>query len=235
MALSVGPGEAVVFDTGDDVELVDGCLERLGIREVPLLVLSHDHSDHVDGAPGVLRHRRVPAALAPAGFEDTAVGRLLAEEGVELLAAERGQTFKVGSWTLRVLWPRPGYAGTVNDTSVVIRADGTHLSALFTGDIEVPAQGELLRGPDSELLAVTVLNTPHHGSGTQDPDFLAATRARVSVTSVGADNPYGHPAPFTRNILERIAPVNARTDTDGDVAVLEDPVRVVSRGPVPGR
>lgn len=235
LALSVGPGEAVVFDTGEDPEPVDGCLERLGIREVPLLVLSHDHSDHVDGASGVLRHRRVPAALAPAGFEDTAVGRLLVAEGVQLLTAERGQTLKVGPWTLRVLWPRPGYVGTVNDTSVVVRADGTHLSALLTGDIEVPAQGELLRGPDAALLEVTVLNTPHHGSGTQDPAFLAATRARVSVTSVGADNPYGHPAPFTQNILERVAPVNARTDRDGDVAVLDDPVRVVSRGPAPDR
>ena len=235
LVLSAGGGAAVVFDTGDDPERVDGCLERLGVREVPLLVLSHDHSDHVDGASGVLRHRRVPVVLAPAGFEGTAVGRLLAEEGVEVLTAERGQTFEVEAWTLRVLWPRPGYVGTVNDTSVVLRVDGTHLSALLTGDIEVPAQGELVRGPDSALLAVTVLNTPHHGSGTQDPAFLAATRARVSVTSVGADNPYGHPAPFTQNILERVARVNARTDRDGDVAVLDDPVRVVSRGPAPDR
>lgn len=235
LVLSAGGGAAVVFDAGDDPERVDGCLERLGVREVPLLVLSHDHSDHVDGASGVLRHRRVPVALAPAGFEGTAVGRLLAEEGVEVLTAERGQTFEVDAWTLRVLWPRPGYVGTVNDTSVVIRADGTHLSALLTGDIEVPAQGELVRGPDAALLAVTVLNTPHHGSGTQDPAFLTATRARVSVTSVGADNPYGHPAPFTQNILERVARVNARTDRDGDVAVLDDPVRVVSRGPAPDR
>ncbi|MBR8744900.1 ComEC/Rec2 family competence protein [Nocardiopsis sp. MG754419] len=233
--LSTGRGEAVVFDTGDDPDLVDGCLERLGVREIPLLVLSHDHADHVDGTPGVLRHRRVGAALAPVGFADTPVGRLLAEEGVQPAVAERGQSFTVGTWTLRVLWPRAGYQGTVNDTSVVIRADDTHMSVLLTGDIEEPAQGELLRGPDAPLLAVTVLTTPHHGAGTQDPGFLAATGARVSVTSVGEGNPYGHPAPFTQNILERVARVNARTDRDGDVAVLDAPVRVISRGPAPDR
>ena len=235
LVLSTGPREAVVYDTGDDPGAVDGCLDRLGVREVPLLVLSHDHADHVDGTPGVLRHRRVMSVLAPEGFDSTPVGRLLAREGVELTVAERGLLFRVGPWALRVLWPRAGYVGSVNDTSVVIRADGPHLSVLLTGDIEEPAQGELLRGPDAALLAVTVLNTPHHGAGTQDPAFLKATGALVSVTSVGADNPYGHPAPFTQNILERVARVNARTDRDGDVALLDSPVRVISRGPAPGR
>lgn len=233
--LSAGRGEAVVFDTGDDPGAVDGCLERLGVRGVPLLVLSHDHADHVDGAPGVLRHRRVSAALAPAGFEESAVGRLIAEEGVGLTTAERGQRFRVGPWALRVLWPEPGYAGSVNDTSVVIRADGPEMSVLLTGDIEEEAQGELLRGPEAELLAVTVLTTPHHGAGTQDPAFLAATGAAVSVTSAGRGNTYGHPAPFTMGVLEQVAQVNARTDLDGDVAVLGGPVRVATRGPEPDR
>ena len=235
LVLSTGPGEAVVYDTGDDPGVVDGCLSRLGVRDVPLLVLSHDHADHVDGTPGVLRHRRVTSVLAPEGFDSTPVGRLLLREGAELTVAERGRSLRVGPWALRVLWPRAGYAGSVNDASVVVRADGPHLSILLTGDIEEPAQGELLRGPDAALLAVTVLNTPHHGAGTQEPAFLEATGALVSVTSVGSDNPYGHPAPSTQGILERVARVNARTDRDGDVAVLDSPVRVVSRGPVPDR
>ncbi len=231
--LSSGRGEAVVFDTGADPELVDDCLDRLGVREVPLLVLSHDHSDHVDGAPGVLRHRRVSAALAPAGFEEGPVGRLLAEEGVGLTVAERGQQFRVGPWLLRVLWPEAGFVGSVNDTSVVVRADGPEMSVLLTGDIEEEAQGALLRGPEPELLSVTVLTTPHHGAGTQDPAFLSATGAAVSVTSAGRENPYGHPAPFTVGVLEGVARVNARTDLDGDVAVLGGPVRVAVRGPDP--
>ncbi|GAB3710954.1 ComEC/Rec2 family competence protein [Nocardiopsis oceani] len=231
--LSSGRGEAVVFDTGIEPGPVDGCLDRLGVTEVPLLVLSHDHADHVDGTPGVLRHRTVSAALAPAGFDTSSVGRLLTAEGVGLVVAERGQEFRVGPWLLRVLWPDAGFVGSVNDASVVIRADGPEMSVLLTGDIEEEAQGELLDGPEPELLSVTVLTTPHHGAGTQVPEFLTATEAKVSVTSVGADNPYGHPAPFTSGVLEEVAQVNARTDLDGDVAVLGGPVRVVGRGPDP--
>ncbi len=233
--LSTGPGSAVVADTGEDPEMVDDCLARLGVREVPLLVLSHDHADHVDGTPGVLRHRRVGAALAPPGFGASATGRLLAGAGVELLEAERGQRLRVGPWLLRVLWPEPGFTGSVNDASVVVRADGRALTVLLTGDIEEEAQRRLLEGPDADLLPVTVLAVPHHGAGTQVPAFLEATDPVVSVTPVGADNDYGHPAPFTWNVLERVARVNLRTDRDGDVAVLDGdgsgPGAAVVRGP----
>ncbi|ADH66132.1 ComEC/Rec2 family competence protein [Nocardiopsis dassonvillei] len=237
--LSAGPGSAVVADTGEDPDRVDDCLGRLGVREVALLILSHDHADHVDGTPGVLRHRSVGAALAPPGFGESGTGRLLAEAGVRLLEAARGQRLRVGPWLLRVLWPEPGFTGSVNDSSVVVRADGTALTVLLTGDIEEEAQGRLLEGPNADLLRVTVLAVPHHGAGSQEPAFLEATDPVVSVTSVGADNTYGHPAPFTWNILERVARVNLRTDRDGDVAVLDGggsgPGQAVVRGPDPAR
>ena len=47
------------------------CLDRLGIRRVPLLIITHFHADHVAGLAGVLRHRRVGqlwlSPLAPPG------------------------------------------------------------------------------------------------------------------------------------------------------------------------
>ncbi|MCY9782702.1 ComEC/Rec2 family competence protein [Nocardiopsis sp. EMB25] len=237
--LSAGDGAAVVADTGEDPAVIDDCLHRLGVREVPLLVLSHDHADHVDGTPGVLRHRRVDAALAPSGFDGTATGRLLTESDVDLWEGERGRSFRVGPWLLRVLWPPPGHSGSVNDGSVVVRADGATMSVLLTGDIEEEAQARLLTAPGADLLPVTVLTAPHHGAGTQDPDFLAATDPVVTVTSVGADNPYGHPSPYTWALLERLGRINLRTDRDGDVAVLggtgSGPVRAVVRGPGPRR
>ena len=41
LALSVGPAEAVVVDTGPDPAKADRCLRLLGVRKVPLLVLTH--------------------------------------------------------------------------------------------------------------------------------------------------------------------------------------------------
>src|SRR3954447_7262315 len=62
LVLNTGlPHTAVVVDAGPDPRLIDRCLTGLGIRRVPLVVLTHFHADHVDGLPGVLSGRRVDA------------------------------------------------------------------------------------------------------------------------------------------------------------------------------
>ena len=59
LVLSTGePGTAIVVDTGPEPGLVDGCLARLGIGTIALLILTHLHADHVDGLPGALRRPR---------------------------------------------------------------------------------------------------------------------------------------------------------------------------------
>ena len=55
VVLPVTAGRAVVVDAGPGPSGVDGCLRRLGVREVPLLVVSHFHADHVGGIAGVFR------------------------------------------------------------------------------------------------------------------------------------------------------------------------------------
>ena len=65
-----------------------------------------------------------------------------------------------------------------------------------------------------------MLKVPHHGSGDADPEFLAASGARVALISVGADNTYGHP---TRRLLTWLARAGMRvhrTDREGDLAVV---------------
>ena len=45
-------GSAVVVDAGPDPDLVDDCLDRLEIEDVPLAVITHFHADHVNGVEG---------------------------------------------------------------------------------------------------------------------------------------------------------------------------------------
>ena len=88
-------------------------------------------------------------------------------------------------------------------------------TVLLTGDVEPEAQRDLLaRGVD---VRADVLKTPHHGSDAQEPAFLDAVGAAVSLTSVGADNTYGHPSDRT---LSAAAPWAYRTDLQGDLALV---------------
>jgi len=72
----------------------------------------------------------------------------------------------------------------------------------------------------------------HHGSASQDPDLVRGTDARLAVISVGPDNDYGHPAPSLLALLREARMQVARTDRDGDVAVVvrDGALRVVRRG-----
>jgi len=199
LVLRAGPGSAVVVDAGPASEPVDTCLDRLGVAQVPLLVLTHPHADHVDGRPGV-REGRVVGATETSGTAPYAVTR------------------SVGDLTLQVLWPPPGAApANPNDASVVLLAEVRGVRLLLTGDVEPESQAALDRAwPD---LAVDVLKVPHHGSRYQDHDWLGGLGARVAVVSVGADNDYGHPSAETLEPLESAGMLVARTDLDGDVAV----------------
>ncbi len=199
LVLRAGPGSGVVVDAGPEPRLVDGCLDRLGIEQVPLLVLTHPHADHVDGEAGVRSGREV-----------------LVEEGSG--SAPYGSTRRIGDLTLQVLWPPPGaLPANPNDASVVLLAEVRGVRLLLTGDVEPESQAALDRAwPD---LAADILKVPHHGSRYQDLDWLLGLGARVAVVSAGVDNDYGHPSSDTLGPLEQAGLEVLRTDLDGDVAV----------------
>ncbi len=106
-----------------------------------------------------------------------------------------------------------------NDASVVllVEVDGARL--LLTGDIEPPAQAGLGRAVAD--LRVDVLKVPHHGSRAQDMEFLTSLGARVALVPVGKDNGYGHPAPELLAALTEGGTRVLRTDTSGDLAVVQ--------------
>ncbi|MDS1271166.1 ComEC/Rec2 family competence protein [Lipingzhangella sp. LS1_29] len=224
LVLSAGRAGAVVVDAGPDPVTMQRCLRELRVWEVGLLVVTHDHADHTGGVNGVLRHREVTTGLAPPGFASSPTGQLLQRGGVDLHEARPGQRARVGPWRLDVLWPEPEHAPSVNDESVVVRAEWSDpvqpgVTVLLTGDVEEPAQ-QVLVDRRTPQLDVDVLKTPHHGAGTQVPEFLAATRPRLTVTSLGANNPHGHPTPETWAQLTQLTERNYRTDLHGDIAIV---------------
>lgn len=229
LAISVAPRTAIVVDAGPDPDLVDRCLDRLHVTAVPLIVLTHFHADHAAGLPGVLRGRTVAAIEAtpmldpPAAVE--AVERAARERGIPVTAAPYGLTRQYGDVTLQVLWPDlpapvagPGDGSAANDASVVLLVESEGVRMLLTGDVEPLGQARL--AADLPDLDIDVLKVPHHGSSYQDTDWLRSLDAEFAVVSVGADNDYGHPDPGLLATLEDGGAQTARTDRDGDIAVV---------------
>ncbi|KJK42376.1 competence protein ComEC [Lentzea aerocolonigenes] len=217
---------AVVVDTGPDPGAVDRCLKTLGIKRIPLLVLTHLHADHVQGLPAVLTGRAVGAvAVGPLKQPDWAwkeVNKQARSHGVRVVEPKAGERFAWPGLEVEVLGPRrPPTADdtntTVNDYSLVLRAITRAGRVLLTGDVELAGQSALLGERD---LKADVLKVPHHGSRYSLPAFLKAAQPRIALVSVGTGNRYGHPSEHVLDLLRAGGAVVLRTDKDGDLAVL---------------
>lgn len=116
----------------------------------------------------------------------------------------------------------PGENSGPNNSSVVmaltVDTGKGPLRILLTGDIETPVQ-QILLADRAPYLAADVLKVPHHGSANQDPAFLDAVHPSVSVITVGAGNPYGHPSPRTVYLAGSDGARVFRTDVDGMVLI----------------
>jgi competence protein ComEC len=225
LVLPAGSGRGVLVDAGPDVGSVDRCLDRLGIHELPLVLISHLDADHVTGLAGALAGRDVgvvaTAPLSPADDRVAAFDALVRRYGGTRQVLVPGDRRTVGPAAFEVLAPDPRRAtasAAPNDLCMVVRVTVRGLRVLFTGDLGAEAEGRILAsGVD---LRADVLKVPHHGSADADPDFLAASSARVGLVSVGADNTYGHPAPRLLSWLAQDRMRVHRTDREGDLAVV---------------
>jgi competence protein ComEC len=227
LVVRTGRRSAIVVDSGPAPRVMRGCLDRLRIRRVPLLIITHFHADHVAGLAGVLQHRRVGqlwlSPLAPPTPLAAIITSLAVQRGIPLNAPRRGTRASVGEAELQVLGPVDHVApdqdesSRQNDSSLVIMIQVAGLRLLLTGDVEPPGQQAIL-GTGADLRA-DILKIPHHGSARQDPAFFAATHARLAIASVGVHNDYGHPAPRTVQLVRSLGMTLLRTDQNGSVAV----------------
>jgi competence protein ComEC len=228
LVLALGGGSAVVVDAGPDAHAMGACLDRLHVRAVPVVVLTHFHADHVDGLSGVLDGRRVgvieTSPVLEPGAGVASVRAAARRAGVPVRVATYGETTSIRRLRWRVLAPvRQEYADSdspPNDGSLVLLVEVRGIRILLMGDEERPSQADLRR--TTTALRADVLKVAHHGSSKQDDDLVSGLGARLALVSVGVDNDYGHPAPATLRLLHDAGMQVRRTDLDGDVAVVVD-------------
>lgn len=230
-----GRGARLLVDGGPDpgrlLRLLDGRLPPWD-RRIDVVVASHPHEDHVAGLPTLLARYRVGLVLTNGmrgpGPAATTLAQLLGgDRRARTLAA--GDHLSLDTVELVTLWPPPGSVpamapdsgSAINDASIVLLGTVAGHRFLLPGDAE--------EGVDPLLLArglprLDVLKVAHHGSRTATTAaLLEATRPSVAVVSVGAENPYGHPAPETLARLRAVGALVLRTDEAGSVEVVFRP------------
>lgn len=223
--LDVGQGDAILLQPARAAAvLVDGGppgddlaaqLRHFGVDSVGVAIVTHEQSDHAGGIEGLLGRLPIDQLLY-ARLSRRLRGDAEAA-GVKPLRVAAGDVIRSGRLRLSVLWPPAELLGTPlagadpNAQALVLLVRWQRFSMLLTADAEA---GEVPIDPGP----VDVLKVSHHGS--EDAGLgalLDRTSPRLAVISVGAGNPYGHPAPSTLAELAAHGAQTLRTDRRGTI------------------
>ena len=212
-------GAVALIDTGAEPELLEACLQSLGIGRLDLLVLTHFDLDHAGGAPALVGQVDRVLVGPTDGPQDERLVESLAAGGAVVDTVAEGRHGVLGDHVWRVLWP-PAHRGVEpgNDASLVLEWRGApgcaHCPSLLAlGDLGADAQRMLASTHD--LAPIDVIKVSHHGSADQYEALYTALAAPVALIGVGADNGYGHPAPGILAALDAAGSTVVRSDQHG--------------------
>lgn len=183
-------------------------LKRMGIEKLDYLLLTHSHSDHINGAvtEGGLFDSLPIGQVYISGvyngklnlyndrIEDPyLVDNICKEKGIPVQILQQGEELGFGDVAMRILWPDKALVGQsvegteeVNNGSLVLRFEFGEHASIFPGDIYVSAEEALLKAyqDEPELLRAELLKMPHHGGNTSNSmNFAAAVLPKLAIGS----------------------------------------------------
>jgi competence protein ComEC len=216
-------GKTILIDGGPD----DKVLSELGRvlpfwqRHLDLVILTHEHEDHLTGLVEISRRYQVDYFLFNKfDYQKAAAADLYRgffDKKTHFLSANPGEVF---SWdngcSLTVLAADKRAALEANDYSIVTSFFCLGRKILSTGDAGVAIERELLKNP--EILRSDILKVAHHGSASANSlDFLRAVHPQAAIVSVGKNNKFNLPAPIIMERLKQLPLKTYRTDEMGSL------------------
>ena len=241
--IDVGQGDSIyirsgkidiLIDTGGSIfknnnipeRIVLPYLEKIGVRKLDAIFISHFHEDHSQGLQLLLDNFKVGHVFASHKPSET-YKDLLNDERFTLL--RQGDRIAINKdIRFNILWPIDdmAYEDNINNKSMVGVLEYKDTKVLFTGDIESEVEERLAE----EIEEVDILKLAHHGSNTSSrEDFIEKLKAKVGIISVGRKNIYNHPSVETIDLLEKNNMKIYRTDRDGLVkATIDDAYTITS-------
>lgn len=240
--LDVGQGDAILIESPTGVQmLIDGgpgtsVLRELGKklsffdRSIDVVIETHPDQDHIAGLVDVFERYEVGVFIEPGIENDTPASRALAaavaeEKGIKQILARRGMRLVLGGGVYAdVLFPDRDVSQVETNTgSIVMRVVYGETEFMLTGDSPQAIERYLATMINHSDLESDILKAGHHGSKTSsNEEFVKAVNPNYVVYSRGCDNRYGHPAPETIALFQKLSIPALDTCEDDTVTFRSD-------------
>lgn len=184
LLLRTGPSSAIAVDTGPEPDREDACLRRFGVTELPLVILTHFHEDHIGGLTGLLGGRKVGAIETTLVDDPPSGAKRVREEaaaaGVPVRRVQPFERGKIGRVAWHALWPDPAELPSI----VGPPKQGDDREEPMGGMGGMGAEGS---GPNNTSIVLAVTIDPENAvpGPTADPTVDSAS-ASASTSSAAA-------------------------------------------------
>lgn len=183
-----------------------------GYAKIDMIIVSHFDTDHVDALCQIMQNLKVKNVIIGKQFEDSEnlqkFLKIAKEKNVKVNVVEAGDKISIEkNLYFHILWPDSSEIiseKVINNNALVCKLYYKNFSMLFTGDIEEPAEKDLIKKyTDTNVLNSTVLKVAHHGSKTSSiKEFVNLVKPKIAVIGVGKNNLYGHPS---SEVIDRLS------------------------------
>lgn len=237
--LDMGQGASMVADINDTCVVVD-CggnrsvnagnitseyVDKIRCDDIDSLILTHMHSDHVNGAKRFIEQNDVLDLYVPAEAEKDEAYKNIAESairrGTKIHFVSEGVHLNSNGMEC-IIYPT-SWSESENEQGLVVIFKKDDFELIVTGDLEQKSEEMLCE--KYELFDTEVYIVGHHGSDTSSSlKFMNRILPEFAIISVGKDNYYRHPHNSTLYLFEKMGIYVRRTDIDGDIVFYSDDI-----------
>lgn len=227
--LDVGQGQSIVISSGTYTAVIDCGGNRYpgagniatkhllnnNRLKMDLLILTHTHSDHINGLEELMDNIDIITAVVPDTEATSETAKYLTEQQVDVICVDESHYVNMGNCTITLFRPIVKKSGEEENMCVMISSGD--FRALVTGDAAHISERILIERED--LPNINLFVAGHHGSTSSTGDLLLDTvTPEVVVISVG-HNSYGHPSSKTIDRLRDRGIHIYRTDLQGNLSI----------------
>ena len=218
----VDAGDIKRQDSGKDI--IIPYLHHIGVSKLDALIITHADQDHFGGAESILKMFPVKelwltdcARIEPKDNWQQIIGEAY-KRGIPIRDIDRGFMYREKFFEIKVIHPDTRRCIDANTQSITLRAKGLGHSALFTGDLTVQGEKEILK-TDVDLKS-DILKLGHHGSRTSSSrPFLQQVHPQLAIISSGRRNRFRHPSKQTIRRLDSLQIPYLNTAEKGTIEI----------------